>query len=148
MVMCLFVEFSNCCNAKWRSLLAMCGVLMQESKCKWHCWKMKTAERQVWHIKLYWLTGAHSHTKTVQVWNTPAHGRQCSRDPSHSLILCTVMSCREGIPTLYLTHREYFTPSLIHISLASHLLWLIVLNIPIHLQVTKLITRILHNFWN
>ncbi len=35
MVMCVFVEFSNCCNAKWRSLLAMMtvsGILILEGK--------------------------------------------------------------------------------------------------------------------
>lgn len=158
MVMCVFVESSNCCDAKWRSLLAMLtmsGVLIQERKWKWQCWKLKTAERQVWHFKWYWLAKAHSHTITAQVWKAPAQGRLCSRDSSHRLIHYTVMSvvtslgCREGIPTLYLTmHRVYFTPSLIHGSLAPHLSWIIVLNIAIYLQVSTLITRILHNLWN
>ena len=154
MVMCVFVEFSNCCNAKWRSLLAML-TMSGIQECKWQCWKMKTTERQVWHFKVHWLTEAHSLTITVQVWNTPAQGRQCSRDPSHRLIhyaamsVVTSLSCGEGIPTLYLiTHRVYFTPSLIHGSLVSHLSWIIVLNIAIHLQVSKLITRVLHNLWN
>lgn len=156
MVICVFVEFSNYCKAKWRSLLAMLtvsGVLKQEWKFKWQCWKTRTAERR--HFKPYWLTEARSLTIIEQVWKMPAQGRQCSRDSSHrlnhytELSVFTSLSCREGIPTLYLiTHRVYFTPSLIHGSLASHLSWIIVLNTAIHLQVSKLITRILHNLWN